>query len=205
MVLSIDINAELERMAKEWGYTDKEVTTLFRKAVRDMWGGSKFKLDKLKESSQLVVNTNPRSMKKYPEVTKYTCAICGEMFGSNDVELDHINDENPLTKIEQSEDFLKSIFFTSFNDLQVLCKDRKKTIKGKKVITDFGCHPIKTYASRYNVSFEQARIEKEFIQIKKDNKVVDMLIKLGVKSIPKLKKYQESLLKDVLLKLRINK
>ena len=50
-----------------------------------------------------------------------------------------------------------------------------------------------------NISFEQARIEKQFIQIKKDKNVVDKLRELQVHSIPKLKKDQESLLRELLL------
>ena len=50
-----------------------------------------------------------------------------------------------------------------------------------------------------NISFEQARIEKQFIQIKKDKKVVDSIRQFNVHSIPKLKKDQESLLRELLL------
>lgn len=161
----IDVNTELKRMADEWGYTEKEVTQIFRNCVRAMWGKSDFKLDELKKASKQVVNTNPRSMKRYPTVTKYTCAICGGDFSSNEVELDHLVDENTLTKFEHAEDFLKTIFFTSPSKLQVLCKDKKKTVNKKKVTVNFGCHSIKTFSSRYNVSFEEARAEKEARQL----------------------------------------
>ena len=50
-----------------------------------------------------------------------------------------------------------------------------------------------------DISFEQARIEKQFIQIKKDKKVVDNLRQFNLQSIPKLKKDQESLLRELLL------
>ena len=56
-----------------------------------------------------------------------------------------------------------------------------------------------TYAAKMNISFEQARIEKQFIQIKKDKNVLDKLRVYNVHSIPKLKKDQESLLRELLL------
>lgn len=195
----IDLNTEFKRMSMEFGISDKEVLLSVRTILRSAWGDSVFKQKFLNEKSVLVENTNPRSKGRYPQVRRYTCAICGEMFGSSDIELDHLVDENSLKSFDDINSFMVNIVLTSPDKLQILCKDKKKRVKGKSVISSLGCHGIKTYSSRYDVSFEQARIEKQFIQIKKEKKVVDKLLSLGVESMPKLKKDQESLLRQLLL------
>ena len=158
----IDLNTEFRRMAEEFEISDKEVLSSVRTMIRSMWGDSVFKQVFLKRNSELVVNENPRSKKRYPKVLKYRCAICGELFGSTEVELDHIESENALTSYEHINDFMTNIVLTSPDKLQVLCKDKKSKKLG---VTRFGCHNIKTFSERYGVDFDTARAEKEAKQL----------------------------------------
>lgn len=181
----INLEKELKQLAKDFNFTDKEVIKWWRDCVRGMWGNSIFKQKYIKENSMLIDNTNPRSMKRFPQVRKFKCAICGEMFGSGAIEIDHINSENTLTDYKHAEDFLKTILFTSPYKLQVLCKDEKKKLNGKNEVVRFGCHSIKTYAERYGMTFEQAKLEKEIINICKSNdKTLDKLYELGIEYPP---------------------
>lgn len=164
-------------MAEEFDISDKEVLSSVRTMIRSMWGDSVFKTEFLKRNSELVVNENPRSKKRYPMVRKYRCAICGELFGSTDIELDHIESENTLTSYEHINDFMTSIVLTSPDKLQVLCKDKKSKKLG---IIHFGCHGIKTYSERYGVSFEEARAEKETLQIIKQKKDKEYLLEYNL-------------------------
>ena len=195
----IDVEKELSRMSSEFGIPEKDVVSNWRSFVRFAWSKSIFRLHFLSQHAKKVKNDNPRSVKRFPYVTKYECNICKGLFTANAIELDHIKDENSMKSLEDATTFFKNIAFPAYSDLQILCKDNKKKVNGKNTIVSFGCHGIKTYASRYNVSFEQARIEKHFIQIKKDKKVVDSIRQFNVHSIPKLKKDQESLLRELLL------
>lgn len=154
----IDLGREFRRMAEEFEISDKEVLSSVRAMIRSMWGDSVFKQEFLKRNSELVVNENPRSKKRYPMVRRYRCAICGELFGSTEIELDHLESENTLTSYEHINDFMTNIVLTSPDKLQVLCKDKKSKKLG---VTRFGCHQLKTYSERYNVTFEEARAEKE--------------------------------------------
>ena len=154
----IDLGREFLRMAEEFEISDKEVLSSVRTMIRSCWGDSVFKLEFLKRNSELVVNENPRSKKRYPMVRRYRCAICGELFGSTEIELDHLESENTLTSYEHINDFMTNIVLTSPDKLQVLCKDKKSKKLG---VTRFGCHQLKTYSERYNVTFEEARAEKE--------------------------------------------
>ena len=158
----IDLGKEFKRMAEQFEISDKEVLSSVRTMIRSMWSDGVFKLEFLKRNSVLIPNTNTRSMKRFPMVRKYRCAICGEMFGSTEVELDHIESENTLTSYEHINDFMTNIVLTSPDKLQVLCKDKKTKKLG---ITRFGCHQLKTYSERYNVTFEEARAEKEAKQL----------------------------------------
>lgn len=154
----INLNAEFKRMAEEFEISDKEVLSSVRTMIRSAWGDSVFKQEFLKRNSVLIENTNTRSMKRFPMVRKYKCAICGELFGSTEVELDHIESENTLTSYEHINDFMTNIVLTSPDKLQVLCKDKKSKKLG---VTRFGCHSIKTFSERYGVDFDTARAEKE--------------------------------------------
>ncbi len=158
----IDLGKEFKRMAEEFEISDKEVLSSVRTMIRSCWGDSIFKTEFLKRNSVLIPNTNTRSMKRFPMVRRYQCAICGEMFGSTEVELDHIESENTLTSYEHINDFMTNIVLTSPDKLQVLCKDRKSKKLG---VTRFGCHSIKTFSERYGVDFDTARAEKEAKQL----------------------------------------
>ena len=158
----IDLGREFRRMAEEFEISDKEVLSSVRTMVRSAWGDSVFKQEFLKNNSVLVENTNTRSMKRFPYVRRYKCAICGEMFGSTEIELDHIESENTLTSYEHINDFMTNIVLTSPDKLQVLCKDKKNKKLG---VTRFGCHSIKTFSERYGVDFDTARAEKEAKQL----------------------------------------
>ena len=158
----IDLGREFRRMAEEFEISDKEVLSSVRTMIRSMWSDGVFKLEFLKRNSVLIPNTNTRSMKRFPMVRKYKCAICGEMFGSTEVELDHIESENTLTSYEHINDFMTNIVLTSPDKLQVLCKDKKSKKLG---VTRFGCHNIKTFSERYGVDFDTARAEKEAKQL----------------------------------------
>ena len=158
----IDLGREFQRMALEFEIDDKEVLKSVRTMLRYAWNESVFKLEFLKRNSVLIENTNTRSMKRFPYVRRYKCAICGELFGSTEVELDHIESENTLTSYEHINDFMTNIVLTSPDKLQVLCKDKKSKKLG---VTRFGCHSIKTFSERYGVDFDTARSEKEAKQL----------------------------------------
>lgn len=194
----IDLGKEFKRMTIEFGLTDKEAFVTIRTMVRQMWNKSEYKLRFFKSKSKLVKNENPRSMKKYPYVTKYQCTICGEWFSANETEIDHLVDENSLTSYDHINDFMKNIVLTSPDKLQVLCKDKKTKKDG---VVRFGCHSLKTYSSRYGVDLDTARAEKEAKQIvdKKLDKqwLKDNNVEAATTQVARRKQIKELLLKQL--------
>lgn len=194
----IDLGKEFRRMAEEFEISDKEVLSSVRTMVRSMWGDSVFKTEFLKRNSELIVNENPRSKKRYPMVRKFHCAICGGLFGSTEVELDHIESENTLTSYEHINDFFTNIILTSPDKLQVLCKDKKTKKDG---VVRFGCHSIKTFSERYGVSLEEARADKTAKQIvdKKLDKqwLKDNNVEAATTQAARRKQIKEILLKEI--------
>lgn len=204
----IDLNTEFKRMSLDFGIDDKDVLKSVRTMLREAWGVSIFKTEFLKRNSVLIENTNTRSMKRYPMVRKYRCAICGELFGSTEVELDHLADENSLTSYDHINDFMTNIVLTSPDKLQILCKDKKTKKDG---VIRFGCHSLKTYSSRYGVDFDTARAEKEAKQLvdKKVDKqfLIDHNVKaenIGSTQLKRRKQIVEILLELNKLKEKMN-
>ena len=194
----LDLEKELKRMSGAYNIPEKEVVSWWRSAVRQMFSNSIFYRKYIEDISTLVVNENPRSMKRFPMVKRFTCAICGEEVGSGDIEIDHLDGGNTNKSFSDAEPFIKSIMFATPKDIQVLCKDKHKVVNKKKTLVKFGCHGIKTLADKHNCSFEEARVRKKHILIGKDKRFKDELEARGM-VVPKTIKEQSTVLLDAML------
>ena len=90
----LDLEKELKRMSEAYDIPEKEVVSWWRTAVRQMFSNSVFYRKYIENSSKLIVNENPRSMKRFPMVKRLNCAICGEKIGSGDIDVDHSDGRN---------------------------------------------------------------------------------------------------------------
>jgi len=109
----------------------------------------------MREALQEVRKELPPALKKdgtpgkRPQV-RYKCAMCGEYFNSNNVQVDHINTVVPLWKSESKmpfEEWVATIargIFCSKDNLQVLCSTPLKKNGGKS-----SCHKKKTDLENY--------------------------------------------------------
>ena len=195
----IDLEKELRRMSESYGIPEKEVVSWWRSAVRQMFSNSIFYRKYIGEQSTLVVNENPRSMKRYPMVKRFTCAICGEQFGSGGIELDHVEGGNTNKSFSDAESFLKAIMFVTPDDVQILCKNKHKVVNKRKTLVSFGCHSIKTMQESHGCSFEEARVRKEHKLCVTQKRVLRDLKQRGV-LVPKTKVAQNALLLELMLK-----
>ena len=196
----LDLEKELKRMSEAYGIPEKEVVSWWRSAVRQMFSSSIFYRKYIEDSSTLVVNENPRSKKRYPMVKRFTCAICGEQFGSGDIELDHQFGGNSNKTLADAAPFIKAIMFVTPDDVQILCKDKKKVVNKKKVTTKFGCHSLKTYVDLHGGTLEEAKVKKEHKLCVTHKRVLEELELRGVLDTPRTKVAQNALLLELMLK-----
>ena len=194
----LDLEKELKRMSEAYDIPEKEVVSWWRIAVRQMFSNSVFYRKYIEDSSKLIVNENPRSMKRFPMVKRFTCAICGEEIGSGDIEVDHLDGGNTNKSFSDAESFIKSIMFATPKDIQVLCKDKHKVVNKKKTLVKFGCHSIKTLAEKHNCSFEEAKVRKKHILIGNDKRFKSELEARGM-VVPKTIKEQSATLLEAML------
>ena len=196
----LDLEKELRRMSEAYNIPEKEVVSWWRSAVRQMFSNSIFYRKYIEDQSTLVVNENPRSMKRYPMVNRFTCVICGNQVGSGDIEIDHIQGGHTNKSLSDADSFMKAIMFVTPDDVQVLCKDKHKTVNKKKVFVSFGCHSIKTMQESHGCSFEEARVRKEHKLCVTQKRVLEELELRGVLDTPRTKVAQNALLLELMLK-----
>ena len=94
---------------------------LMRKAVRDTWLYAPTKLAFLLQSR--VPDLDDSTRRKW----KYLCAICGEYFSLEDVNVDHRLGEIPFIDWNDAQKYASSIHDVKFSDLQILCIPDHKT------------------------------------------------------------------------------
>ena len=196
----LDLEKELKRMSEAYDIPEKEVVSWWRSAVRQMFSNSVFYRKYVEGSSKLIVNENPRSMKRFPMVKRFTCAICGEEVGSGDIEIDHLDGGNTNKSFSDADSFIKAIMFVTPDDIQVLCKDKHKVVNKKKTLVKFGCHGIKSLQEKNGCSFEEAKVRKQYLLFVKENAVDVQLEARGVEVPPKTKAAKNELLLTLMLK-----
>lgn len=148
--------------------TESAYLSFIRGGIRRyLWSKNPVKLEFEKEAQVKIKNTNPRSMKAYPLVLGYVCAMCGGSFKSNEVQCDHKTGEHALRTVNDVQSFVEGIVMVRKEDLQMLCKP---------------CHEVKTYSDREGITIEEARPVKLAIAKEKEGtkQVVDFIKKKGM-------------------------
>lgn len=132
----------LEKKLGDGKMSDKEMCQIIRSSVRKSWFRSPTRLLALERVRISDMDPDTRTLWLFP------CTICKGHFKGTDVQVDHMDGEHQLLSLSDATGFAQSILNVHVDALQVLCLD---------------CHGIKTYAERYNMSFEAARLEKQII------------------------------------------
>lgn len=130
-----------------------------------LWKKHPVKLEFLKKHTIMMENTNPRSMKRFPMVKGARCALCGELHGIKDIEVDHLSGNNALRSMDDLRAFIEAMIMVTYDSLQLVCKP---------------CHKVKSYAEKQGITFEAARAEKLAISLIKEKKEVAWLQERGI-------------------------
>ena len=182
-----DLEDLIRGICYRFGVSEKDFMADWRMGVRALWDNSSVKRTFHDTRFTLVENTNPKSLKRFPQIKRWECSMCKGLFEKSQTEIDHVLGENSCKTFKDAAEFLHSIALPrSPEDLQILCKD---------------CHSVKTYAERYKYSIDEARVRKEHIQIKKSAIKVEKALKsLGVIELPKSNAKRVALLLELMLK-----
>lgn len=133
---------------------------------RGLWNKYPPKLEFLKSRVVLKENTNPRSMKRYPLVKRWQCEECKGWFDDKLIQVDHRRGHNSLRSVDEIGSYVEAILREcTFEDYAILCKH---------------CHEIKSYSDAHNISFEDAKLTKQIIQMEKDKTLKKFLDDHGV-------------------------
>lgn len=148
---------------------------------RYLWSKNPVKLDFIKENRIKIPNPNPKG--KVAEVWGGVCALTGETFVIGDMEVDHKSGNHSLKTMDDLLPFFEGIVMVTKEDLQLVSKE---------------AHKIKSHAEKQGITFEQAKAEKEAIQIIKDKKDKEWLLDKGVTPENNQSKRREQIVKYLL-------
>ncbi len=173
----------LGEMSHVWK-TESAFMSWLRGGIRRMWSKHPVRIEFMKQNRIRIPNPNKNGKAK--EVWGGVCALTGELTPQTSLEVDHKKGNHSLRSINDIQSFVESILLVTFDDLQLVSKD---------------AHKIKSYAEKYNMTFEQAKVHKEVIELCKDKqKVVDKLNYYGVEYIPTTAKARREMLTQIMLK-----
>ncbi|MNF51329.1 hypothetical protein D3C85_737390 [compost metagenome] len=146
--------------------TEAKFMSWVRGGIRaGLWKKHPVKLEFLRQNTILTVNTNPRSMKRFPMVKAARCALCRAVHSIKDIEVDHLTGNHSLRSMDDLRAFIEAMIMVTFDDLQLVCKP---------------CHKIKSYAEKQGITFADARAEKHAILLIKGKKDVTWLEERGM-------------------------
>ena len=174
----------LEKHSDIWNTKSKYLSFIRGGIRRGCWEKNPVKLQVIQDRRVQIPNPNPRGNK--PTVWGCKCEICEGLFKQSDIQVDHIRSHfSKFTEINDIQQFVIDMVMVTKDDLRLVCKE---------------CHEVVSLSQKDGITFEQAKIKKEFINICKDsNKVVEKLKALGIELIPKTKKAQKQLLEEIML------
>ena len=131
---------------------------------RSCWMKHPVKLEFIKNNRQRIPNPNTKG--KAAEVWGGECNVCKNLFVQSQLAVDHIREFSAtLKEVKDIQSFVELISLVTEEDLQFVCKN---------------CHDTISYSQKHNVSFEEARAEKEALQLIKQKKDKDYCIENGL-------------------------
>lgn len=133
--------------------TESSFVSWLRGGIRRIWAKHPVKLDFIKQNRVKIPNPNPNGRVK--TVWGGKCALTGGYFVLNELECDHKVGNISLKSVEDIQSFVEGVLLVTADDLQLVSKE---------------AHKIKSYAEKQGISFEEAKIEKEVIEIIKQKK-----------------------------------
>jgi len=138
-----------EAMPHKWPSKSSYFSYL-RGILRRGWNRHPVKTELMNEKRYKIPNPNPTGKRK--EVWGHSCEICDYVGPVKEFQVDHIIGAGSLKDWSDVEGFTQRLLGCTKEDLRIVCID---------------CHSILTYQERYNLTFEEAKVEKQLIALRK--------------------------------------
>ena len=139
------IDEILEKYSHIWKSKSAFMSYLRGGIRRSCWMKHPVKLEFIKNNRQRIPNPNTKG--KAAEVWGGECNVCKNLFVQSQLAVDHIREFSAtLKEIKDIQSFVELISLVTEEDLQFVCKD---------------CHDTISYSQKHNVTFEEAKAEKE--------------------------------------------
>lgn len=175
----------LEENSEVWKNKSAFMNYLRGGLRKSLWSRHPIKMKLIKDNRIRIANPNPRG--RVDTVWGGKCEICKKLFAQKDLQVDHIREDfNRLNEVEDIQKFVEGLSIVTSDELRLVCKP---------------CHGVVSHSQRKGISFERAAVEKELIQLKKDDALVMLKLKgFGVKDLPKTKVARNNMLSEFMLK-----
>lgn len=175
-----------KKITEDGHLKEQELVRIIRKAIDSAWMTAAHKLVFLED--RVIPDMDDSTRTKW----LIRCNICEKLFKLDEVQVDHRIGEFPCTNRDEFQSYLLSRLDVGFDDLQILCADIPKK-------NHIGCHQIKTLGERYGLSFDDAKIEKQVIDLmkKKASEIDKWLLDKGVK-VGKNKEARRNAIREIL-------
>ena len=139
--------------------TESEFISWVRAGLRKLWANHPIRIEFKKKKQTTMVNTNNRSMKRYPTVAAWECSICNCL--TKDIQIDHISDTGgTFTSINDMQAYAEYLYYVNDDNLRCVCKP---------------CHDIVSYSQKQRISYNEAANIKYAIKIMKEENGKDIL------------------------------
>lgn len=132
--------------------TESAFWSWVRGVLRKGWSRHPVKVEYIKAQRRKIINPNPKTSKRFPEVWGVTCECCKEEVLQSNSEVDHLNQSGSLRGISDIQGFVERMFLVDFSVLRIVCKP---------------CHKIISHAQNEGLTFEEAKLDKQVIEIMK--------------------------------------
>jgi len=140
--------------------SEAQFWTFVRGVLRKGWSKHPVKLEFIKANRKRIINPVEKNRKRFPECWGMTCNICKVDTVQNMIEIDHIGEGSSFTGLHDAEKYVAHLFLVDYTSIRPVCKT---------------CHKIENQRQRKGISFEEAAIEKEVINILKTESKEDVI------------------------------
>lgn len=154
--------------------SEKDFMNWLRSQTRKIWSRHPVKISyKIARRFKAPIGVNGK------EVWACNCEMCGKLVRSSETQIDHIVMGGSFSDWKTYTEWARRILWVTADDIRELC---------------FDCHTIVNHMQKTGLTFDEAKVEKQAIEIIKQKKDKQFLSEAGITPASNAKKRREQLL-----------